>query len=87
MALRLRKPDEQTRFIHGLCANGEKVIESEYFNGVNYLIKDDHIVILAGRNGELAVDMNIVFSLTKEINDICTFWSNIDTANCLKANC
>lgn len=81
--MKTREPDKAVKFISRLCADGEKVIESEYFEGVNYLIKDDHIVILAGRHGELAVDMNKVFSLTKEINEICTFWGNIDTEKCL----
>lgn len=81
-----RDNDKANKLVSKLCCQGEKVIESEHFEGVNYLIKDNHIVILAGRHGELAVDMDIVFSLTKEINEICAFWGNIDTEKCLTSN-
>ena len=81
--MRTRDNDKAKKFISRLCGAGEKVIESEYFDGVDYLIKDDHIVILAGSHGELAVDMEVVFALTKEINEICAFWGNIDTEKCV----
>ena len=84
--MKTRDNDKANKLVSRLCGAGEKVIESEYFDGVDYLIKDDHIVILAGRNGELAVDMDKVFSLTKEINEICAFWCNIDTDKCIIAD-
>lgn len=75
--------DKANKFISKLCSNGEKVIESECFEGVNYLVKDNHIVILAGRNGELSVEMDKVCDLAKEINEIRSVWGNINTDKCL----
>lgn len=72
-----RNNDKANKLVSRLCCAGEKVIESEYFEGVNYLIKDNHIVILAGKNGELAANMDTIFSLTNEINEICKLWANI----------
>jgi hypothetical protein len=54
------------------------VIESEFFEGVNYLVKNRHIAILAGRHGELAVSMNSLSDLIKELSEIHSLWSDID---------
>lgn len=78
--------DEDQKKISRLCANGEKVIESEYFNRVNYLIKDKHIIILAGKSGEIAIGLDKVQELTEELNEIYSMWKDIDTNNCVFPN-
>lgn len=70
--------DKANKFISKLCSNGEKVIESEFFEGVNYLVKNRHIAILAGRHGELAVSMNSLPDMIKELSEIHSLWSDID---------
>lgn len=81
--MRTRDDDQARLFISKLSAEGEKVIESECFVGVNYLVKNNHIVILAGRNGELVIDMSKVLDLTKELTDICSMWADIETKKCI----
>ena len=81
-----RDNDKANKLVSKLCCQGEVVIESEFFEGVNYLVKDNHIVILAGRNGELSVEMDKVCDLAKEINEICSVWGNINTDKCIIAD-
>ena len=76
--MRTRDNDKANKLVDKLCHRGEKVIESEFFNATNYLVKDDHIVILAGINGELAINMNSLPDLIKELNEIHSVWSDID---------
>lgn len=76
--MKTRDNDKANKLVSKLCHQGEKVIESEYFNATNYLVKDDHIVILAGINGELAINMNSLPELIKELSEIHSVWSDID---------
>lgn len=76
--MRTRDNDKANKFVSKLCCQGEKVIESEYFNSTNYLVKKGHIVILAGINGELAVSMDSLPDLIKELSEIHSLWSDID---------
>ena len=73
-----RDSDKANKLVSKLCGTGEKVIESEYFNGVNYLIKDNHIVILAGRHGELAIEMSAVPEFVFELSEIHNVWKDIN---------
>ena len=73
-----RDNDKANKLVSKLCFAGEKVIESEYFNSTNYLVKKGHIVILAGINGELAVSMNSLPDLIKELSEIHSLWSDIN---------
>lgn len=75
--------DKADKAISRLCAKGEKVIESECFNRVNYLIKDKHIIILAGKSGEFAIAMDKVADFTREINEICSLWQDVNTDKCI----
>ena len=70
--------NQARKLVSRLCCQGETVIESEEFTGVNYLIKNNHIAILAGRNGELAVSMDSLPDLIKELSEIHSLWSDID---------
>ena len=75
--MKTKDNDKAKKFISRLCGAGEKVIESEYFNSTNYLVKKGHIVILAGINGELAINMNSLPDLIKELSEIHSVWSDI----------
>lgn len=75
--LKIGQKDIQT-----LCGQGEKVIESEPFYGVYYLIKEKNIVILSGKCGALAVALDRIPELTNELWDIYDTWKDIDTVQC-----
>lgn len=62
------------RLAEQLESQGELVIESDKFTIVKYLIKKGHIVIIAGPNGELAVDMNKLDELIEELQEIKEMW-------------
>ena len=76
--MRTRDNDKANKLVSKLCCQGEIVIESEYFNGVNYLIKDNHIVILAGKDGELAIEMSAVPEFVFELSEIHNVWKDIN---------
>ena len=76
--MKTRDSDKANKLVSKLCGAGEKVIESEYFNGVNYLIKDNHIVILAGKDGELAIEMSAVPEFVFELSEIHNVWKDIN---------
>lgn len=76
--MKTRDNDKANKLVSKLCCAGETVIESEYFNSTNYLVKKGHIVILAGINGELAVSMDALPDLIKELSEIHSLWSDID---------
>lgn len=76
--MKTRDSDKANKLVSKLCGTGEKVIESEYFNGVNYLIKDNHIVILAGKDGELAIEMSAVPEFVFELSEIHSVWKDIN---------
>lgn len=76
--MKTRDSDKANKLVSKLCGTGEKVIESEYFNGVNYLIKDNHIVILAGKDGELAIEMSAVPEFVFELSEIHNVWKDIN---------
>lgn len=78
-----RDNDKANKLVSKLCCQGEKIIESECFNRVNYLIKDKHIIILAGKSGEFAIAMDKVADFTREINEICSLWQDVNTDKCI----
>lgn len=73
-----RNNDKANKLVSKLCCQGEVVIESEFFEGVNYLVKNKHIAILAGRHGELAVSMNSLPNLITELSEIHSLWGDLD---------
>lgn len=76
--MRTRDNDKANKLVSKLCCQGEIVIESEKFEGVNYLVKNRHIAILAGRSGELAVSMDSMLDLISELSEIHSLYSEIN---------
>lgn len=70
------------QLIYSLSVQGEKVIESEEFCGLNYLIKDGHIVLIAGKNGTLSVKFEKIEALCKELKEIRSVWAEVNTGSC-----
>lgn len=69
--------------INQLCYKGEKVIDSESFRDLKYLIKDGHIVLMSGNSGQFAVKFDVIKDLFKEIKDVAEIWGDIKTKKCL----
>lgn len=69
--------------IYNLCGKGEKVIDSENFRGLYYLIKDGHVVIMTEKNGELCLKLKNVAKFCKELKEIQSVWGDIKTNKCL----
>ena len=69
--------------INQLCYKGEKVIDSESFMDLKYLIKDGHIVLMSGKSGNFAVRIEAIKDLFDELQDVADFWGDIKTKKCL----
>ena len=65
-----------------LCSAGEKVIESEVFDDLHYLVKNNHIILLSKRHGQFVVKTDAVKELFDEIGEILSVWGNIKANNC-----
>ena len=65
-----------------LSIQGEKVIESEKFRGLNYVIKDGHITLMAENHGIFSFRFDCLEDLTKEIKDVLSVWGDIRTKKC-----
>ena len=70
------------KLIHQMYNNGEKVIESDTFCGLNYLVKDGQIVLMSDKNGMFSFSFEIFDDLFQEIKDIREVWGNIKTKKC-----
>ena len=75
--------DRHTQFIRKLCYNGEKVIDSECFNDLKYLIKDGHIVLISNKSGSFAFKFEVLPDLIKELEEMRDTWGSIKTKKCL----
>lgn len=71
------------RQINQLCYEGEKVIDSESFRGLKFLIKDNHIILISANNGCFSVRMDVLPDLFKELQDVVEIWGDIKTKKCL----
>ena len=71
------------QYIRRLCYDGEKVIDSESFRDLKYMIKDKHIVLISRNSGEFAVRMDVIPALFKELKEIAETWGDIKTKKCL----
>ena len=71
------------QYIRRLCYDGEKVIDSESFRDLKYLVKDGHIILISGKSGEFAVRMDVIPALFKELKEIAETWGDIKTKKCL----
>lgn len=65
-----------------LCWQGEKVIESEHFLGVDYMVKNGNLVIIGQKSGTLAVALDKIPDLTNELWDLYDTWKDVDTIGC-----
>lgn len=68
--------------IHKFCNKGEKVIESEEFRGLFYVIKEGSVVLLSEHNGEFAIKLSLLSQLCKELSEIKQVWGDIETKEC-----
>ena len=75
--------DKHQQFINQLCYQGEKVMESERFGGVHYMVKDGHLCIMTSKDGQLAVRFDIVKELIKEIEEVYDLWADVKTKKCI----
>lgn len=69
--------------IYNLCKDGEKVIESEKFLDLNYLIKNDSIVLMSENHGTFCFNFENFEELVEEIRDILTVWEGMETGKCV----
>jgi len=58
----------------GLQEKGCNVIESEYFQGVNYIIKGNAIGITTYQNGTITMDLDAFRTLAQEALEVFDFW-------------
>lgn len=65
--------------ISSLCGNGEKVIESEEFCGLFYVLKEGSIFLLTEHNGEFAIKTSLLPTLCKELKEIHDVWGDVKT--------
>ena len=70
-------------YIDQLCFRGEKVIDSESFCDLRYLIKDGHVVLVSRKSGQFTMRIDVVPDLIKELEEVCKTWSNVNTKKCL----
>lgn len=68
--------------IHKLCNHGEKVIESEEFTGLYYVLKEGSIILLSDKNGNFAIKTSLLPTLCKELNEVGQVWGDIRTKEC-----
>lgn len=78
-----KERDRHKRFINQLCYEGEKVIESEEFRDLHYIIKEGHICLYSRKCGQFAVKFEVLSDLIAEIEEIAEVWGNIKTKKCL----
>lgn len=84
--MKTKNNHEARKLVYGLSLHGDKIIESEYFLNTNYLLRDEHIIILAGSNGELAIHLDLVEQFVDELKEIVDEWKDIKTDRCLRLN-
>ncbi len=64
-----------------LCTAGEKVIESEVFDDLHYLVKNKHIILISKEHGQFAVRLDAIDDLYAEMDEIRSVWGDIRTKN------
>lgn len=78
----LAKKDEINNLIFTLSRRGEKVIESETFRALNYVLKDGQITLLSDRHGMFTFNVECLDELVNEIKDILSVWKDVRTKKC-----
>lgn len=69
--------------INQLCYQGEKVIDSEAFRDLQYIIGDGHITLSSGNSGNFTVRFDVLDALFDELKEIREIWGDIKTKKCL----
>ena len=78
-----KETDRHKQFINQLCYEGEKVIKSEVFRDLHYIIKDGQICLISRKNGVFTVAFEALNDLIAEIEETTEVWGNIKTKKCL----
>lgn len=78
----LTQKDEINRLIFALSKQGEKVIESETFRALNYVLKDGQITLMSDRHGVFTFRIDCFDALMDEIKDILSVWKDVRTKKC-----
>ena len=73
------KPFKEEKLIP-LQEKGCNVIESEFFQGVNYIIKGNAIGIATYQNGTITMDLDAFRTLALEALEVFDFWEGQDIA-------
>ena len=68
--------------IYLLSKQGEKVIESENFRALNYVLKDGQIILMSDRHGVFTFRIDCLDALMDEIKDILSVWQDVRTKKC-----
>ena len=68
--------------IYFLSKQGEKVIESETFRALNYVLKDGQITLMSDRHGIFTFNIECLDELVEEIKDILFVWKDVRTKKC-----
>ena len=68
--------------IYLLSKQGEKVIESENFRALNYVLKDGQIILMSDRHGVFTFKIDCLDELIGEIKDILSVWQDVRTKKC-----
>lgn len=68
--------------IFNLSKQGEKVIESETFRALNYVLKEGQITLLSESHGMFTFKIDCLDELVEEIKDILSVWNDIRTKKC-----
>ncbi len=70
-------------FIRRLCYDGEKVIDSEVFRDLKYVIKDGHIILISKKSGNFSIELKVLPDLIAELEEMRSVWGDIKTNKCL----
>lgn len=81
--LTMKMVNDHLRCINQLCYEGEKVIDSENFRDLTYVVKDNHLILLSRSSGEFCIKIDVVKDLCKEIKEIAEVWGDVKTKKCL----
>lgn len=65
---------------YAISSQGRKIIESDIFTGLNYVIEGGEVLIF-DRGGCLKVDINKVWDFVDELLDIVSLWSDVKTVD------
>lgn len=68
--------------VYNLSKQGEKVIESETFRALNYVLKDGQITLISENHGIFTFKLECFEDLISEIKEIIEAWKDVKTKKC-----